>query len=208
MNESEQMLVNELRRIEGAVDKRKKVLESLSEQKNLKVFNRRYVIDLPLTPLRKEIIRETGTAYLSDQAVTRSFVIDRDCSYFYCKEIIYTPSTVGSLLDENAQPVAEGRFSLANTNYFWFNWEVRDTYSDRSWQNLPVPDLAMGSGKTSGLILGRPAVLPAGTEILTTIYPFPNSFSWGPQENPFGQTAQFEPTSFTVQVSFVGFEVL
>lgn len=200
MNESEQMLVNELRRIERAVDKRKKLLEDLSSKKR-RNLNRRYVLDIPIDLIKVPDFDESFIA--STQPITRSFVVDRDCTYFCCRELVYTPSIVGLFRFPSPESgTVQGKFSIPNTAYFGFNWEVRDTYSDRAWQNFPLPDLAMGSGKTSGLPVGRSAILPAGTEVLFTLYPL----SWA-IEDTYGEGG-LSPTSLSVQVSFVGFEVL
>lgn len=200
MNESEQMLVNEIRRIERAVDKRKKVIEDLSSKKK-RNLNRRYVLDIPIELVRVPDFDESFV--VNTQPVTRSFVVDRDCVYFCCRELVYTPSVVGALRPVGTDfDVIQGKFSIPNTAYFNFNWEVRDTFTDRAWQNLPLPDLAMGSGKTSGLPVGRFAILPAGSEVLFTLYPL----SWA-IEDTFG-AGGLRPTSLSIQVSFVGFEVL
>lgn len=189
VNESDQLLVNELRRIERAVEKRKKVLESLATAKGKQNFNRRYVVDVPL-----EIVNDT----VRNVPVTRSFVIDRDSLQFCCREIVYTASAVGTLTVPPGVEFA-GKFSLPPTAYFWFDWQIRDTYSDRAWQNHPLPSLALGSGKVSGLPLGRPAILPAGTEVLFTIQPLVGASA---------SASAFTATSFSVQVSFVGYEVV
>ena len=188
MNETEQLLVNEMRRMDGAIKKRQKVFDSLASAKGKQIFNRRYVIDLPID------VNVDGFT-VSSQPVYRSVIVDRDCIYFCCKEMVYTVSAVGtvSILED----ALAGKFSLPNTKAVWFHWEVRDTYADRSWQNLPLPDFAMGSGKTSGLPLARPAVLPAGTELQFTLMPLGGTLPAG-----------VEALSLSVQVSFVGFEVM
>lgn len=190
VNESDQLLVNELRRVERAIEKRQKVLQSLATAKGKQNFNRRYVLDVPLDVVNEDV-RNTP--------VTRSFVVDRDCIQFCCREIVFTPFAVGTL-EYPGGNTTTGKFSLPPTSYFWFDWQVRDTYSDRAWQNMPMPSLALASGKVSGLHLGRPAVLPAGTEVLFTVQPLE-----GASATP---TLRFTATSFSVQVSFIGFEVV
>lgn len=199
MNESEQLLINELRRLDRAIDKRKKAFSALTEAKDKRVFSRRYVLEIPIS-LRK-VQGEFSISYTVDtQPVTRSFVVDKDCINFSCREIVYTVAGVGTLYTGSGP--TEGRFSFLNTSVLWFQWEVRDTYTDRAWQNLPMPDLALGSGKTSGLPLGRPAVLLPGTEVSFTVRPLTN-YGLLPIEQ-----VGFVPTSYALQVSFVGTEVL
>ncbi len=185
--ETDQLIVNEMRRLDRAIAKRQKVIDSLSKKTGKQNFNRRYVLDLPVS------LNAAGDG-IDTSPVTRSFVVDRDCVFFRPLELSYTNSAVGTVA---STPPVSGRFSFPNTAYLWFNYEVRDTYSDRSWQNMPLPDYAMGGGKLGGLPLG-PTTLPAGTEVLFTLYPL---------NGVVGGDA-FTASSFAVQVSFAGFEVV
>jgi len=195
VREQDQLLINEMRRIDGAIKKRQKVIESLASAQGKKIFNRRYVIDLPVA-----IIGDPGSPSISLEPVYRSFVVDRDCVYFFCKELVYTVAATASIFQPFGAPTA-GKVSLPNTLVgVWFNWEVRDTYTDRSWQNLPLPCFAMGSGKTSGFPLSRPAALPAGTEVQFTLAPFSDFLQ--------GSGLIDAVSAFSVQVSFSGFEVV
>lgn len=193
VNESDQLLINELRRIERAIEKRKKALDALATAKGKQNFNRRYVLDVPLDIVDGTVV---------NVPVTRSFVVDRDCIQFCCREVVFTPAAVGTLtFPPPSIGSVTGKFSLPPTAYFWFDWQVRDTYSDRAWQSHPMPSLALGSGKVSGLPLGRPAVLPAGTEVLFTVQPLEGA-------SATSASTRFTATSFSVQVSFVGYEVV
>ena len=103
VNESDQLLVNELRRIERAIEKRQKVLESLSTAKGKQNFNRRYVLDIPL-----DVVNDT----VRNTPVTRSFVVDRDCIQFCCRELVFTPFASVPVRQPSTLASSRGRTSV------------------------------------------------------------------------------------------------
>lgn len=196
MEDVDVMLVNELRRLQRVVEKRKKVL-SAEPKNNKRVFNRRYVVDLDIA----EPFEDAANEPLFPRTLQGSFVVDRDCEYFCCQEMSYTVTVTGTVDMPGVLPNVAAKVSVTpGSSVFSFFWEVRDTHSDRSWQNAPLPNLVMGNGKVGGLRLPQAAKLPAGTDVQLVVSPV------GLTTVDFGVLTAINRIG--VQVNFIGFEVL
>lgn len=187
MDDVQQMIVNEVKRLERVVEKRAKTLAQLEAKAQQRTAPRRYVLEYDL-PAGSDVL---------NRPFTRSFVVDKDCSRFFCQDVVFSIAAVGEIT------------GVANSNKFtltpeWagtldFTWRIRDTSTDREWQNTPLPRYFLASGLTSGLPLPWSSALRPGAEIETTIVPTQsNAFILG-----FNSV-----TSYTLQIAFVGFEVL
>lgn len=187
MDDVQQMIINEVKRLERVIDQRSKALAALEAKVQKKTVPRRYVLEYDVP---------AGTASLY-RPFTRSFVVDKDCSRFFCQDVVFSVAAVGEIT------------GVANSNKMtltpqWqgpldFTWRIRDTSTDREWQNTPLPRYFLASGLTAGLSLPWSAPLRPGAEIETTIVPTQ-------AQTPISQFTSV--SSYTLQIAFVGFEVL
>jgi hypothetical protein len=183
----DQMLLNDLARLDRAIEGRKRRRTAKPSKKPLRCDARRYLVDVPIA------VSSTSARM---QPITRTVVIDRVCKAFRCRELVATTAAIGTMVDTDvATKISLPAFSRSLS----YQWQVRDTYTDREWQNAFLPDLVLASGKNGGLQLGRPAVLPAGTLLEVTIMPIqtPTTVSY----------YMSGVTEYAVQLSFVGDEV-
>lgn len=189
MSDIEQMLLNDLERTDRAIALRKKRLDAVLE-KHLRSTPKRYLVDIPIKV-------QTAANLARFEPVTRSFVVDKDCKAFRCRQLVATPSAIGTLDDLSAA----AKVSLfAMNRSLSYTWQVRDTYTDRAWQSVGLPDLALASGKNGGLLLPRPNVLPSGTVVEVTVMPILT----------YNEVQFFlsSVTEYSVQIGFIGDEVL
>lgn len=192
MDDVQQMIVNEVNRLERAIDKRAKALAQLEAKTQKRTSPKRYVL---------EFIVPADTRFLS-QPFTRSFVVDKDCQRFICQSIVASVAVVGQVSGFGATSQGSNKLTLPpeSTNALDFLWRIRDTSTDREWQNQPLPRYFLASGLTSAFDLPWSAPVRPGAEIETTIVP-----------TVIGSNPTFsisDVVSYTVQISFFGFEVL
>jgi hypothetical protein len=200
MDDTEQMIVNELRRIDRAIERREKALQSALEKEGARTFPRRYVLDLPvdIPPSTEEppSIYFPGSVLLP---VARSFVVDRDCKRFFCQQLTASLIVNGGISGESASltPYQTG----AQDSLLPFLWQVRDTSTNREWSDYPLPSFALPiDSMIGGYVLPAPAVLDPGTEVEVSLQPLSATNSLA------GVLTQIRRIS--VIFSFIGFEVL
>lgn len=187
MDDVQQMIVNEVNRLERVIEKRAKALEQLEAKVQRRTSPRRYVLEFPIPADNKFL----------NQPFTRSFVVDRDCTRFFCQSLAVSIAAVGRVpLVANSNKATLPPSVLDALD---FTWRIRDTSTDREWQNAPLPRYFLASGLTTALDLPWPATARPGTEIEATLVPSILSQS---------TILLSDITSYTVQISFVGFEVL
>jgi hypothetical protein len=190
MDDVQQMIVNEVKRLERIVEKRAKTLAQLEAKVQQRTAPRRYVLEFDV-PASSAI---SGATY---RPLTRSFVVDKDSSRFFCQDVVFSVAAVGEITGVTnsnkmtLSPQWQGTLD--------FTWRIRDTATDREWQNVPLPRYFLASGLTAGLPLPWSAALRPGAEIETTIVP----------TQVRSTISGFNSvTSYTLQIAFVGFEVL
>lgn len=187
MDDVQQMIVNEVKRLERVVEKRVRALAQLEAKVQQRTAPRRYVLEYDLP---------AGSDALN-RPFTRSFVVDKDCSRFFCQDVVFSIAAVGQITGVTNSNKMTLTPEWAGT--LDFTWRIRDTSTDREWQNTPLPRYFLASGLTAGLSLPWSSPLRPGAEIETTVVPT--------QANPF--IFGFDSvTSYTLQIAFVGFEVL
>jgi len=187
MDDVQQMIVNEVKRLERVIDKRAKALAQLEAKVQQRTAPRRYVLEYDVP---------AGSDALN-RPFTRSFVVDKDCSRFFCQDVVFSIAAVGEITgvaNSNKMTLSPAWFGTLD-----FTWRIRDTSTDREWQNTPLPRYFLASGLTAGLSLPWSSPLRPGAEIETTIVPTQARTSIS------GFTSV---TSYTLQIAFVGFEVL
>lgn len=187
MTETEQLIENEVRRLERAVDVRRKMLARAKGPRRSQP--RRYVVDITM-----DTSADT-TLYVPQ---TSSVIVDKTAIAFYCEEIVGSLAFIGTV-DDGADGVPGKVSTSVIAGGIGFDWEVRDTYSDRSWQSAKMPGEILASMRDSGFRLARPCPLPGGTEISATIIPWNLSAA-------LGMFSSIDQVSF--QLAFVGYEVL
>lgn len=83
--------------------------------------------------------------------------------------------------------------------YFDYFWQIRDTGSDREWQNEPQPSLFMCGGGLGNIEMPTPGTIRGGSEVFVRIIPT-HSLS-GAQLGLFDTVARYKLT-----ISFFGLE--
>ena len=146
---------------------RRKKLEAL-ENDIPKAAPFRYVVDFkfPYVEIRPALTRPT------DEMV-QTFTVKKDTK-FYLKaiEIAYTasgPTPVFAGPDISISPTLPNQY---RSQVFDFQWKVRDTGSDREWQNDFLPSAMLLSGNKTGLQFFRGhSFLSGGSEVYVTMGP-------------------------------------
>lgn len=221
MDDVDQMEWNEYQRLERVIDARKKRIEALEKGSPLiKQRNFRYVLDYTFNYIAPEQNPIFGQRVISDlpPAQTRSFIVKSELSdgkrtHFYVKSIEASYALLGSqLLPDDVEGLGQ-RFFIGpdyRRNFFDFTWRIRDTGSDREWQNTALPSQLLLTGNVNPLLFGNGhCMLSGGTEVLLEIVP---TFSGNLLTENLGEfgalPAIVNPKSHFLQVCFVGVEVL
>jgi hypothetical protein len=197
MDDAEQMIINQLRRTDRAIEARKKrIQEALKEKESSgRIFNKRYVLEFGFTPR----FEEEASVTFDVLPATRSFVVDRDVKRFFCQEISFALLAVGLPFQQQASSKLTLPWYAAQ-RAMPFTWQVRDTSTDRDWSDAPLPSVFAQQGFVGGYRLPAAVVLDPGTEVQATIQP-----NFVRNNVPFYiQTL----SAIEVQFSFIGFEVL
>lgn len=187
MNRSDLVLVNKVRAYERQLEAREKALAAAEGKKALEdaVFNKRYVLNFPYT--------------VADvQPQTKSFTVDRGVKWWFCKRLTFSLSEVGtaeggSAVNFTLNPVfrASQRSGLVL---------IRDSYRDRAWSNVPLPDGVFSNSLLMPRILARAAKLPGGTVVELTYTPVS---ALAANETALG----FDASRYNFAFSFDGVEV-
>jgi hypothetical protein len=197
MDDVEQMIINQLRRTDRAIEARKKrIQEALKEKESGgRIFNRRYVLEFGFTPQSEQ----GASATFNVLPVTRSFVVDRDSKRFFCQEVSFALLAVGLPFQQQTASKLTLPWYAAQ-RVMPFTWQVRDTSTDRDWSDAPLPSVFAQQGFVGGYRLPAAVVLEPGTEVQTTIQPnfVRNNVA------PYIEIL----SGIEVQFSFIGFEVL
>jgi hypothetical protein len=198
MDDVQQMIVNELQRLDRAIQKRTKDIEHLKSRVQLRTSPRRYVLEYEFP----SVSDFSGSDRVLGVPIVRSFIVDRDSKRFCCQEIACSIAAVGQLQDQDtANKVSLPPGTGPRGEYpVDFTWLVRDTATDREWQNQVLPRYFLASGLTSALSLPCTAVLSPGTELEVTLTPT--------QAVSLVSGVFTSINSYAVQIAFIGFEVL
>jgi hypothetical protein len=231
MDDIEQMEWNEYQRLERAIEARRKRVEALEKGSPLvRQRNFRYVVDFNFD--YTEMTRfdaGTGVPVASPDVAppssqTRSFIVKSEAeaqrkTCFYVKSIeasyaVLASTSITPTPEPPAPPTGPGqRFFIGpdyRRNFFDFTWRIRDTGSDREWQNTALPSQLLVTGNVNPLLFGNGhCMLSGGTEVLIEITP---TFSGNLLSQASGEFIFLPPLtafkSHAIQVCFVGVEVL
>lgn len=221
MDDVDQMEWNEYQRLERAIGVRKARIEALEKgSPAIAQRNFRYVLDYNF-----DFVVPAGTSgdfptlAETPPAQTRSFIVKSEAegtkrSHFFVKSI---EASYALLASETLPgfPVSFGpgqRFFIGpdyRRNYFDFTWRVRDTGSDREWQNTSLPSQILLTGNVNPLLFGNGhCLLSGGTEVLVEITPtFSGNLLLRKTSPISGLPPIGNPKSHFLQICFVGVEV-
>lgn len=206
MNDTDAMLINELRSLQRGVAARKKRLEALKSLRDKIVSPsekryRRYSLEFTFEPPQE--VAEDSDAYL-DSIGSRVDSLNIG-QRFWCGAIETSlrvrASVVGAAgsaaqLTVGYRPIGQG----GRQEYLDFFWQIHDTGSDREWQNIKQPSVFAGGGSLSPMIFPTYAKVEPGSEVQVTIDPKFIDFS--PEQSVYLSDA----TALTLHFSFVGYE--
>lgn len=212
MDDVDQMEWNEYQRLQRAIEARQKRIVALeSGTPDIVQRNFRYVLDytfdfteyptLPPSQTRTFIVKSETEG----KRKTRFYVKSLEINYaVLASPIIYRGPFQDPVIGEGQ------RFFIApdyRRYFFDFTWRIKDTGSDREWQNTDMPSQLLMTGNVNPLLLGNGhCMLSGGTEVSMQIDP---TFSGLIIENEGNARLAFtNPISHFVQISFVGVEVV
>jgi hypothetical protein len=205
MDDTQQMLINELQRTERALGARRKLLSRLQEQQQQRSQPRRYVLEFDVEPATSQTggVTTTDLSKLGRPNI-RSFLVDRDCKRFVCQDVVVSVAAVGRIAGvTNSNKLT---LPVTLTDALDFTCSIRDTSSDREWQSHPLHRYFLASGILAGMPLPWGAFLRPGAEIEVILVPI-TSRAVGVTGFVSGANVN-SVLSYSVQVSFVGYEVL
>lgn len=177
MSDIEQMLVNEYRKIERAIQARKKTLAALKKQvdgepsvltKRPRVYQVEFdFVPGSLQPIQRTFTVEGGTVFHPATLASSLRVIGEQSATQIAQVTLgYGVSPAG--------PVVAPGFGEFRQEFFDFEWTIRDTGSDREWQNEKMPSVFLLSGHLSPLWLPILGSIRGGSEVAVEIDPVYN----------------------------------
>jgi hypothetical protein len=199
MDDVEQMIINQLRRTDRAIEARKKrIQEALKEKESSgRIFNKRYVLEFGFAA--PPYVGDRTSTDLDVLPVTRSFVVDRDVKRFFCQELSFSFLVVGVPYQQQIATKVTIPWFAAQA-LMPFTWQVRDTSTDRDWSDAPLPSVFAQQGFVGGYRLPAAVVVEPGTEVQATVRP---NFIRNTLVSYLASLSSVE-----IQFSFIGFEVL
>ncbi len=200
--EEYQLLYNELRKLDRTIESKSILVEKLVRDKS-RSLEWKSSVNKPCRYSVEFVLNDPATdTALVLTPTTRSFVVN--------KGTIFRPHSVDSALRCTYFTAADNlATSLANLTIPWGNGNlatrqsafgcflsIKDSGSNRAWQNAPIPDAFLNSGIIAPFYFDERSVLMENTEVFVTMDPFKIN----------GDITQFIPTSKTMQYTFqVGF---
>lgn len=221
MDDVDQMEWNEYQRLERAIEARRKRIEGLEKGSPVIVQrNFRYVLDYTFDFIVPEGADPLDVPFVAETppAQTRSFIVKSEATgdngkrtHFFVKSIEASYAVLAS--QQGVDPPVGQQFFIGpdyRRNFFDFTWRVRDTGSDREWQNTALPAQLLLTGNVNPLLFGNGhCMLSGGTEVLVDIVPtFSGNLLRRRLATSLPSTALEDFRSHFVQVCFVGVEVL
>ena len=219
MDDVDQMEWNEYQRLERAIESRRKRIEAL--EKGAPIIaqrNFRYSLDFSFDFLVPEGANPQALPFVAETPAsqTRSFIVKSEYdngkrTHFFVKSIEASYAVFATASEEEG--AVGQRFFIGpdyRRNFFDFTWRVRDTGSDREWQNTDLPAQLLLTGNVNPLLFGNGhCLLSGGTEVLLDVVPtFSGNLLQRRVANITAPSSLQNIKSHFLQVSFVGVEVL
>jgi len=194
-------LINKLRAYQRAVTARERALDAADKGiVGQKVGDKRYVLDFTFSA-------EDFTATSAAEAQTLEFIVDRAAAFFICRRINYSLAVIGS--------GGAGKSIFFTVSSAFRPWQmcgtvnVRDTFRDRNWFNVPLPDAFFGNAALLPRGLPRAARLPGGTGVALTYAPTTSQVaSREGSDAPPSPLGIDSIVSYRASFSFIGVEVM
>lgn len=184
----------EYAKIQGAIESASKRIAAYEDQIGPKIRPYRYVVNMAYE----------GNIDNDDfpSQVRIASVQIKEGTIFYAKRLECVYSVVGTLAS-NSQAITLTVPASVRIPIFRFLWSVRDTGSDREWQNSPLPDSLLFTGNTNGFVLkGGHFLLSGGSELVIAVNASINTGGL-----PFTNVPLTAISSHQLQFSFAGVEV-
>lgn len=201
----ETVLINKVRAYERAIGARRRALELAEKGVNdERLVDKRYVFDFSFNAadFHTGLVGAGGTR---PRAQTKNQTVDKRAAWFVCKSTALSVAIVGSngsvAIYYTVAPVFRP-YQISGTI------DIRDSFRDRAWSNLPLPDAFYANNAYGPRLLPKPARLPGGTNLSATYAPtvsqFPLTDGTDAAPNPFGITTI---NQYRVSLSLIGVEV-
>lgn len=207
MQDTDQLLVNEFRKLERSISANKKKLDKLkarfNKQRGTLIDRRpqRYSTEFNFVPGSLQTQRQTFTT--------------NGGTLFFCTEISSSVRVIGQSIVKGVsgqsvnltRPYGTGVSNVGNAaiyrnEFFDYDWRVTDTSEDREWQNVQQPAPFMGSGSLSGMELPVAARIRGGAKVLVEVDPHFSIPFTAAIEGLFADV-----TTFVLHICFSGYEV-
>lgn len=193
MHDTDQMLVNDARSLERAITARARKIDALTKQlqnrraRKLAERPKRYSVEFSF-PIKEG---DSNQQPIEQRAPPQqqSFTVDGGTEFF-CTELSSSLRVVGPAQVGDGFPNISGQAvnitapydiqpgfgsqaasAYHRDNYMQYFYAIRDTGSDRDWQDVPQPSPFMLSGHLSALYLPTPARSKGGTKVAVEIRP-------------------------------------
>lgn len=196
----------EYERLEKELESCEKRLAALQGKSvESKPKNYRYVIDFSIPYRDLGYRRPNSSTIIIDGsqyapiALSSSATIKKN-TIFYCSSLEYSLYAIGESVMVPDKQRVQRIFPTNVRDYCNFRYAIRDTGSDRAWQNTFIPFPVLHSGNDSGLELAVPTVISGGAEVFVDIEILE---MWYNNSN-----ATIRPvSSFLLQFNLCGYEV-
>jgi len=200
-----QMLHNELLKCERALDSKKRAVDILLKKKTKgsvrneqkpRIYSTEYEFDPgDLTSQVKSFVVDYGTIF-------RPADIENSLRVTGFTDAMNTPDSLATL----TIPFGDIQSQTGRNGFFEFYYQIRDSGSDREWQNHPQPSPFMMSGLLQGLGFGKRAVLAPGSEVFIEIRPILSKVLSDPTFSDTPGPFEGDVTKYTLHVSMHGHE--
>jgi hypothetical protein len=190
----------EYERIEASIKQAEEKLALLMKGRevNYKARNQRYVLDLdiPFQAVNFFLPAPSPLVTRDPLAFETSTTIKRDTKFF-CTHMECATYALGS---RYGQQYTQAIRPYERPDLFVFEWMIRDTGSDRSWQNEFLPDALLMTNRLNPLMMGTPTVISGGSEVFLNL-------NVQRMRTPIIGDVLTEIKNFSVQISLCGYEV-
>jgi hypothetical protein len=223
--QAERTIHAELMKLERLIAERKKSLQALLAQvparkKGLQRRPRRYSLEFEFEPSTPRFSLGGYDTRNGLQPQTRSFTVDGGRP-FIVDAIDTSLRVMGIAAARTGAGLVAGQACTitlpygknVNSNdvaqyrndYLEFFWSLRDTTTDRQFQNMRQPSVFLLSGTLSPATLPLSQTLPGGSEVEMTVEP---TFALATIDDESTYGKFFAVRKYTLQVSFHGREVM
>lgn len=188
----------EYERIEASIKQAEEKLALLMKGRevNYKARNQRYVLDLDIPFEYVDFFSPSSANPRDPLAFETSTTIKRDTKFF-CTHMECATYALGS---RYGQQYTQAIRPYERPGLFVFEWMIRDTGSDRSWQNEFLPDALLMTNRLNPLMMGTPTVVSGGSEVFLNL-------NVQYMKTPVIGDVLTEIKNFSVQISLCGYEV-